>query len=140
MKIPDVNPSSLPPDAQFGCAAGDFLDIAREETEQWHSVVTCFFLDTANNVIEYVEAIWDVLQPGGIWINLGPLLYHHTDSHRASLELTLDQVLHVVKRIGFELLEQKTIECNYTRKRSSMMHTVYNAEFWVARKPAIEKA
>ena len=26
--------------------------------------------------IRYVEAIYKMLKPGGIWINLGPLLYH----------------------------------------------------------------
>jgi carnosine N-methyltransferase len=134
VRIPDVDPSSLPPDSEFGCAAGDFLDIAKEES-QWDAVVTCFFIDTAHNVIEYMESIFGMLRPGGIWINLGPLLYHYTDSPELSLELTLDQVLHVAKKLGFDFQEQRTITCNYTKKHSSMMHVNYEAEFWVAKKP-----
>jgi hypothetical protein len=30
----------------------------------------------SNIYIRYVEAIYKMLKPGGIWINLGPLLYH----------------------------------------------------------------
>lgn len=37
----------------------------------WDCVATCFFIDTAHNVIEYVETIWKILKPGGVWINLG---------------------------------------------------------------------
>lgn len=39
-------------------------------------VVTCFFLDTAPVVFDYIETILHTLVPGGLWINLGPLLYH----------------------------------------------------------------
>ena len=42
-------------------------------------VVTCFFLDTARNVLDYIELIHQILKPGGHWINLGPLLYHFAD-------------------------------------------------------------
>jgi carnosine N-methyltransferase len=39
-----------------------------------------FFVDTASNIVQYVEHIHKLLVDGGIWINLGPLLYHYTDS------------------------------------------------------------
>ena len=42
-------------------------------------VVTSFFLDTAHNVLDYIELIHQILKPGGHWINLGPLLYHFAD-------------------------------------------------------------
>jgi hypothetical protein len=34
-------------------------------------IITCFFIDTANNVLDYVETISSLLKPGGYWINLG---------------------------------------------------------------------
>ena len=34
-------------------------------------VATVFFLDTAHNVIAYIETIYDILKPGGYWVNLG---------------------------------------------------------------------
>ena len=43
-------------------------------SDSWDCVATCFFIDTAHNVIEYVETIWKILKPGGVWINLGESL------------------------------------------------------------------
>jgi len=37
----------------------------------WSCVATCFFIDTARNVIVYLENIFRMLQPGGYWINFG---------------------------------------------------------------------
>lgn len=39
-------------------------------------VVTCFFIDTAHSIADYLEVINHCLRPEGIWINLGPLLWH----------------------------------------------------------------
>lgn len=74
----------------------------------WDAVVTCFFIDTAHNIIEYIETISKILKDGGVnflcysflnsfdllwlltclgsmfrqvWINLGPLLYHFADTY-----------------------------------------------------------
>jgi len=38
---------------------------------QWSAVVTCFFIDTARNVVDYVKLIRRLLRPGGVWLNLG---------------------------------------------------------------------
>lgn len=32
----------------------------------WDSVVTCFFIDTAHNIVEYLEVIARALKPGGV--------------------------------------------------------------------------
>lgn len=34
----------------------------------WDSVVTCFFLDTAHNIVEYIEIISKILKQGGVSI------------------------------------------------------------------------
>lgn len=74
----------------------------------WDAVVTCFFLDTAHNIVEYIKIISKILKDGGVssqlpsssvkyillqkkiiidlfgwqvWINLGPLLYHFADMY-----------------------------------------------------------
>lgn len=59
-------------------AAGSFTEIysTPDQKEQWHGIVTCFFMDTAPVVIDYIETIWHMLKPGAVWVNLGPLLYH----------------------------------------------------------------
>ena len=107
------------------------------------SVVTCFFIDTAPVVMEYVETIFSALRPGGVWVNLGPLLYHWAaeveqgaDSRYAkSVELSFEEVRHVIASYGFIFKTQRQLECKYTCCASSMMHTVYNPMLFTAVKP-----
>lgn len=42
-------------------------------SDSWDCIVTCYFIDTAHNVIAYIENISKILKPGGYWINLGKL-------------------------------------------------------------------
>jgi hypothetical protein len=45
----------------------------------WDAVVTCFFLDTAHNIVEYIEIISKILKDGGvssiIHKSIAPILY-----------------------------------------------------------------
>jgi carnosine N-methyltransferase len=67
--------------------AGDFMEVygAPEQTAQWDAVATCFFIDTAHNVVEYLEVIARCLKPGGVWVNFGPLLFHWADGEEMSV-------------------------------------------------------
>lgn len=74
VEIPDVLPSEVTQHlGDFSFAAGDFLELyaAPGQAQQWDAVVTCFFIDTARNVIEYLELIYKCLRPNGVWINCG---------------------------------------------------------------------
>lgn len=138
VRIPDVDTSALAPDADFSYTAGGFLEVYGHASQlgQWDALLTCFFLDTANSIVAYVRAIYAALRPGGYWLNLGPLLYHYTElEHEVSVELSLEEVLHVARQVGFELVEQRTVPARYTDNARSMMHTHYDAEYWCARKP-----
>ncbi len=64
-------------------------------------MVTCFFVDTANNVIDYVKTIYNILKKGkfeynflgGVWINFGPLLYHYAEmEEEVSIELSWEEL------------------------------------------------
>ncbi len=59
-------------------SASDFLSLYGDEAHKdtYDSVATVFFLDTAPNPIRYIETIRNCLKPGGIWTNIGPLLWH----------------------------------------------------------------
>ncbi|KAF5350512.1 hypothetical protein D9756_008538 [Leucocoprinus leucothites] len=77
--IPDVSPSSLPPNTPFSLVAGDFEEVYGGESDPeepqhglWDAVLTCFFIDTAKNIVNYLRIIHKILAPGGVWINLGP--------------------------------------------------------------------
>lgn len=62
-----------------------------EWADHFDCVVTCFFIDTAHNVVQYVEVIRHCLKEGGYWLNLGPLLYHWCAAgFRAQPALVLD--------------------------------------------------
>jgi len=136
IKIPDVLPSELPPNADFSYAAGDFTEIYSEQSASWDSICTCFFIDTANNVIQYIETIYKILKPGGTWINLGPLLYHYSDMpHEQSIELSLDELISVVKSTGFKIEKQEMKQSTYSNNKLSMMQVIYTNVFFVAVKP-----
>jgi carnosine N-methyltransferase len=67
-------------------------------------VVTCFFIDTAHNIVEYLQTIYKMLKKGGVWVNLGPLLYHYAEMQsELSLELTWEEVKAVACKIGFTI-------------------------------------
>lgn len=52
--VPDVDPSQLPAGADFSMAAGDFMEVYTD-TAAWDCVCSCFFLDTAANIVAYIE-------------------------------------------------------------------------------------
>lgn len=67
-------------------------------------VATCFFIDTAHNIVEYLQTIYAILKKGGLWVNVGPLLYHYSEmAGETSIELTWEEVLAVARQIGFSI-------------------------------------
>jgi hypothetical protein len=90
---------------------------ARPEFQgSFDAVVTCFFIDTAHNILEYLEVIHGVLKPGGVWIHLGPLLWHWADGgswEDRSIELSLDDVQAAAQLMGLELLQKQFVEAAY---------------------------
>lgn len=133
--FPDVNPSDLPPNSRFSMAAGDFVEVYVDKNV-WDCVATCFFLDTANNVVSYVETIWNILKPGGIWINLGPLLYHFADiSNEDSIEPSYEEVRDIIHKIGFVMLKEKlNVHTTYAQNPHSMLQYEYKSVLFVCQK------
>lgn len=41
-------------------------DVCELFSGAWDAVVTCFFLDTAHNIVEYIEIISRILKEGGV--------------------------------------------------------------------------
>ncbi|PFX14859.1 UPF0586 protein C9orf41-like [Stylophora pistillata] len=112
------------------------FDIAK--LESWDCVVTCYFIDTAHNVIAFIENIEKILKPGGYWINLGPLLYHFADmANEWSVELPYDEIRRIATdHFKFEILKEETsIPSGYIENQRSMLKLVYDSVFFVARKP-----
>lgn len=156
--VPDVDPNALLSAAtatptEFNMVAGDFTRVysSSDERGAWSAVCTVFFIDTARNIIKYLEIINHLLPIGGYWINLGPLLWHFEGSGPAqahphddddddqllegSIELTLDEVLDLTTKLGFAIDRRDTMpRQSYTGNSANMLTYEYECEFWVARK------
>lgn len=88
VKIPDVHAgTALDEVSRDGCphaserlsmTAADFLVLYSKDGYRgmYDAVCTVFFIDTAPNPFRIIETIRHCLKKGGLWINLGPLLWH----------------------------------------------------------------
>ncbi|GAA5983692.1 hypothetical protein JCM11641_000935 [Rhodosporidiobolus odoratus] len=134
--IPDVAPDEIAGgEADFSFAAGDFLELYDNAPGSWDVCVTCFFIDTARDIVHYLRTIHGLLKPGGLWINCGPTLWHfENDRDASSIELTLEDVKALAQRVGFELSDEREIETCYTTNPRSLLRHEYTAAFWTARK------
>ncbi|KAI8816624.1 N2227-domain-containing protein [Fimicolochytrium jonesii] len=143
ISIPDVLPGSIPPTADFSMVAGDFTEVygvgAEEQRGAWDVVATCFFLDTAKNVVEYVDAVSWCLGEGGVWVNLGPLLFHWEGMpNEVSIELTWEELKAVILARGFRITEERTLHTTYASNPTGMLTYNYEVVFFVAEKMAKE--
>ncbi|KAG0083413.1 hypothetical protein BGZ92_010802 [Podila epicladia] len=134
--IPDVSPSEIPTGTDFSMVAGDFLEVYGEEAEnygKWDAVVTCFFIDTAKNIVDYLETIHKILKKGGVWINAGPLLWHFENTaNEISIELSLEEVLALVEKLGFKIETQGKAKSTYMANPHGMLQYVYDCSTWTA--------
>ena len=172
--VPDVNPvrmlfpnvsndeegedqhSSTMPD--FSMAAGEFVSIYNSEQERgkWDGVASCFFLDTASIVVEYLQTIRSMLREGGLLINFGPLLWHFSSSsmrpgetresyrdrlsrldsrYQDSIDMSYEDVKHVLDRVGFDIIEESAgHKAYYTANPHSFKKNEYDCIYFVAKK------
>ena len=115
---------------------GDFTKLYSNVNNYYDCVVTCFFIDTAKNVFEYIDIIERVLKKGGIWINFGPLSYHWIGyDNIPSIELPYDKLKEIIQNFGFEFLnEEKNKTVIYCEIENFMKNDVFNCVFFTARK------
>ena len=153
VKCPDVSAIDClkqNPGMSMSMSMGEFVEVydTKENYGAWDSVVTCFFVDTAPNIAQYCELIQKLLRHGGVWVNLGPLLYHwyafgaNPDSfagdprYLESIELTYEELKFTMGSYGFEFLNEERRVCHYNRRPSglNMKETVYNCILFTAKK------
>ena len=167
--IPDVHPETLLRESSKGkkqhaferlkMTASDFIVnyLYPDNANKFDAVVTVFFIDTAPNVLRYMETIWHTLRPGGHWINVGPLMWHWPDGSISeeddmatadghipgieapgSVELTMEELMNLVKYKGFEVEveEQLPLSAGYIQQHTSMFLSAYAPMHFVAKKPS----
>ena len=169
VKVPDVHPGSALEDVfgrttanaadRMSMTAADFVVLYGDEgyKDMFNAVVTVYFIDTAPNLIRYIETIRNCLQEGGLWINLGPLLWHFADrapseaynSERTeaprekigieepgAFEMTDEEVLILIDKMGFDI-EKREISsggAGYIQNPDSMLQNIYRTSHWIAKK------
>ncbi len=120
---------------------GDFVGIygrsRQERKDLYESVITCFFIDTNDDVIEYIDTIFHILRPGGVWINLGPLHYHS----RQAVPYSFNHLIEIIELSGFHILEDTTtVEAAYCGEDFySMKPEVYRVPLTAFRKVVFDK-
>ncbi|CUS10622.1 unnamed protein product [Tuber aestivum] len=155
IQIPDVHPGSLLElmgSDRFSMTAGDFRQAYKDlhPSQKFDVCATVFFIDTAPNLISYIETIKHLLVDDGVWVNFGPLLWHfeeHAQEEQTSrnggegedvgaagkFELCLDEVLALVEMCGFKLEKVVTgAKTGYVGDEKSMLRHEYEGVFWVA--------
>ncbi|CRG89667.1 UPF0586 protein [Talaromyces islandicus] len=110
---------------------GNFLHMFPQDGK-FDAVVTLFFIDMSNNVIDFLSNIHRLLKPGGVWVNLGPLKWA---SHTA-LQLSAEEVLQLADLLGFEVdhTSRKNIDSLYVEQPESLLKFTYVTQFWSATK------
>ena len=156
--------SQLNASERMSMTAADFVVLYSDDAhhEAYQAVATVFFVDTAPNIIRYIQAIYNCLEENGIWVNYGPLLWHFAErgppgksesnnDHDASgrdkkekigieepggVELSNEELLLLVEDMGFHLEEsfQSKEGHGYIQNPASMLQNTYRPSYWVARK------
>ncbi|CAO1599476.1 hypothetical protein XANCAGTX0491_003200 [Xanthoria calcicola] len=169
VKIPDVHVATALADSHVAgrksirermkMTAADFTELYCNAKNRgvFQAVATVFFLDTAQDVMRYIKTVHHCLEPGGIWSNNGPLLWHWTSPNeqtaknvpdeqladqvnQGSIELSVEEVLKLVGSMGFEVddrgIKDEASASGYIQNPNSMLQNSYRTSHWLARKIA----
>ncbi|KAL7537020.1 hypothetical protein ACHAXR_007539 [Thalassiosira sp. AJA248-18] len=94
--------SSTTPNLSF--TVGDFVSTYSQDIcqSQYDAIATCFFIDTATNIYEYLFIMKHLLNENNssIWVNCGPVQWHPC----ALLRPTVHELRDLLEAAGFELL------------------------------------
>ena len=136
VEVPGAPAHHTRPTGRMGMAATEFDAFCEDDAQRgaWDAVLTCFYVDACPDVTLACEHIHAVLRPGGLWINQGPLLYHWNRAAAEVPRLSADELLLLIGRLGFELLEHSHRVCSYSQDPLSMCRSEYHCLFFVAMK------
>lgn len=155
--VPDVPPGTrwqVQQESNVTLVVGRFPDAAEAAgaggaTGRFDAAATCFVLDVLPGLPHALAVLHERLLPSrGVWANIGPLAYPQDDegaqpmSRRAAAGdtaaqptiLSAAQVLGLVRRAGFQILEEAIRpDCEYTTLPHQLVRTLRQCLFFVAR-------
>lgn len=127
--LPDL-PGPLKKPANLTLGYGDFTELMHTEPKSYDAIVTLYLIDTAENALQYLDAIRVLLKPGGIWINYGPLKW----GTAPQVEFTLEEIEMVVSKLNFTIEQKFSGVDEYNGDNLSLWQGLYKIRGWVARK------
>ena len=117
----------------FAMAQGEFIDVFGSEPKKWDCIVTCFFIDTAHNVLDYMQTFNKVLKVGGLWVNIGPLHWHYSEQpYEMQVQLSLEEVEKLIPKFGFRFRKKEIMHTSYTGRLNSLHNLSYESVFFSA--------
>ncbi|KAI0258497.1 N2227-like protein-domain-containing protein [Gloeopeniophorella convolvens] len=126
-RFPDMLPTT-----PVRLVEGDFLTQFPDDA-RYDAIVTLFFIDVSEDAMDFIENIYRLLKPGGLWINLGPFKW----GKHSQLQLSAEEMLDLSRIIGFTIDQgsRRTIEAVYGHQIGSLLQYTYGTQFWTAHKP-----
>jgi carnosine N-methyltransferase len=62
------------------------------------------------------------LKPGGLWVNIGPLLYHYSEQpDEVQIEYSWEELEHIIPQLGFEFRKKEFKTCSYTARPDGLL-------------------
>ena len=135
IRFPDVAPmEALQSAGEISMAAGEIVEVFKNQPGAFDGIATCFFIDTAKNIMQYIRLFAELLPPGGIWVNCGPLQWHFAgESTTISLELSWTEVRKLISKY-FTFLEEEDVKSGYAGNVGSMSRSVFQCAFFVCQR------
>ncbi|KRY35866.1 UPF0586 protein C9orf41 -like protein [Trichinella spiralis] len=126
--VPDVRPDLIRNGKQCNLVAGDFLNLYVDEHETYDIICTVRYINHPKKIRDYVEKIYDLLKPGAVWINMGPMLFHGRNEDSNVRVPPYELVRLHIQELGFHFeKEQLGIPINityYDQKKSEMIRFI----------------
>lgn len=148
-RLVDIEPTTKPNNLHLHLA--DFRYFKPEVTYDNMVIVTAFFVDTAENLMDYLDTMVNLTSKSsgvkqGYWINVGPLKY----GSAAQVELNSEEIAEIRRRMGWEDLDrtnslEKPLEygdnglVGYATDRDSMWQGFYGLAMWLSKRKRDEK-
>ncbi|KRY50660.1 AP-2 complex subunit sigma [Trichinella britovi] len=120
--VPDVRPDLIRNGKQCNLVAGDFLNLYADEHETYDIICTVRYINHPKKIRDYVEKIYDLLKPGAVWINMGPMLFRGRNEDSSVRVPPYELVRLHIQELGFHFeKEQLGIPINITYYNQSML-------------------
>lgn len=121
--FPDIQIRKTSTTASLSFTIGDFVgEYYYNQVGRFGAIVTCFFIDTATNIYQYIELTKSLLKPNGLWINVGPVQWHRN----ALLRPSADELKELISAYGFKIVlwkvDSKPVPYRQDDSTASMDH------------------